>query len=69
MLVEEFMRLCERRVMSLERKGIKGRARAAHNKDPRSIHETKKKQVTGDCRKYSFRISIICDYPLPKIVE
>jgi hypothetical protein len=65
MLVEEFMKLCERRMMSLERKEIKGRDRAGHNKGLRSIHETKKEQATGDCRKYSFRISIICAYPPP----
>jgi hypothetical protein len=60
MLVEEFMRFCERRMMSLERKGIKGRDRAAYNKGLRSIREPKKEKVTGDSRKYSLRISIFC---------
>jgi hypothetical protein len=44
MLVEEFVRLRERRMMSLEREGIKGRGRAGHNKGLRSIRETKKEQ-------------------------
>lgn len=59
------MRLGERRMMSHERKGIKGRGHAGHNKGLRSIHETKKWQVTGECRKYSLRISIIYAYPPP----
>lgn len=54
------MRFCERRMMSLERKGIKGRGRAAYNKGLRNIRERKKEKVTGDSRKYSLRISIFC---------
>jgi len=45
------MRLCERRMMSLERMGIKGRGGAGYNKGLRCINETKKEQVKGDCRK------------------
>jgi hypothetical protein len=67
MLVEEFVMLREHRMMSLERKGIKGRGRAGHNKGLRIIHEIKKEQVTGDFRKYSLRISIICAYPLKEL--
>jgi hypothetical protein len=69
MLVEEFVRLRERRMMSLERKGIKERGRAGHNKGLRRIHETKKEQVQGGCKKYSPPNSIICAYlppPPPK---
>jgi hypothetical protein len=67
MLVKEFMRFYERRMMSLEWKWIKGRGRDRYKKDRRRIQEPKDESVSGGWRKYSFRISIICAYnPLQK---
>jgi hypothetical protein len=62
MLVEEFMRFCERWMMSLEWMGINGRGRAGYIEDLRRKYKPEKEQVEGDRKKHRVTISIICAY-------